>query len=66
MIALAMVVVASMVGTTGLWIEMFLGPMRLEVGHSFAAGNSIAFLSIIIDRITHAIATRQQYTVEKT
>ena len=66
MIALAMVVVASMVGTTGLWVEMFLSPMRLEVGRSFAAGSSIAFLPIIIDRITHAIATRQQYTVEET
>ncbi len=65
MIALAMVVVASMVETTGLGIEMFLVLIHLEVRRSFTAGSSITFLSIIIDRITHAIAARQQYTVEE-
>lgn len=65
MMALAMVVIASMVGATGLGMEVYLGLNRLEVGRSFAAGLSIVFLAIIIDRITHAIAARQQYTLEE-
>jgi len=63
MMALAMVVIASMIGARGLGLEVLLAINRIEVGRGFEAGLSIVLLAIIIDRITHAMASRQQYTV---
>lgn len=60
MMALAMVVIASMIGARGLGLEVLLAINRIEVGRGFEAGISIVFLAIIIDRITHALAARQK------
>ncbi len=61
MMALAMVVIASMIGARGLGMEVLLAINRIEVGRGFEAGLSIVLLAILIDRITHAFATRQQH-----
>jgi glycine betaine/proline transport system permease protein len=58
MMALAMVVIASMIGARGLGLEVLKAINRIEVGRGFEAGLCIVFLAIIIDRITHAMATR--------
>lgn len=63
MMALAMVVIASMIGARGLGLEVLLAINRIEVGRGFEAGLSIVLLAIIIDRITHAMAARQQHVV---
>ena len=63
MMALAMVVIASMIGARGLGLEVLLAINRIEVGRGFEAGVSIVFLAIIIDRITNALATRQEKTI---
>jgi len=63
MMALAMVVIASMIGARGLGLEVLLSINRIEVGRGFEAGLSIVLLAIIIDRITYAMAARQEYTV---
>ena len=60
MMALSMVVIASMIGARGLGLEVLLAINRIEVGRGFEAGLCIVFLAIIIDRITNALATRQQ------
>jgi glycine betaine/proline transport system permease protein len=60
MMALAMVVIASMIGARGLGLEVLLSINRIEVGRGFEAGLSIVLLAIVIDRITHAMAARQQ------
>ena len=62
MMALAMVVIASMIGARGLGMEVLLSINRIEVGRGFEAGLSIVLLAIMIDRITHAFASRQDYT----
>lgn len=64
MMALAMVVIASMIGARGLGLEVLLAINRIEVGRGFEAGICIVLLAIIIDRITHALASRQEYTVQ--
>lgn len=64
MMALAMVVIASMVGAGGLGLEVLLAINRVDVGRGIQAGLSIVILAIIIDRITGAMAARQQYKVE--
>jgi glycine betaine/proline transport system permease protein len=60
MMALAMVVIASMVGAGGLGEEVLRSLQNLDIGRGFEAGLSIVFLAIVIDRITHAFASRQQ------
>jgi len=58
MMALAMVVVASMIGAKGLGLEVLLAINRIEIGRGFEAGLCIVFLAIIVDRMTYALATR--------
>lgn len=60
MMALAMVVIASMIGARGLGLEVLKAINRIEIGHGFTAGISIVFLAIVIDRITNAFAVKQQ------
>mgnify|MGYP000229969009 CR=1 FL=1 len=61
MMALAMVVIASMIGARGLGLEVLLAINRIEIGRGFEAGLCIVFMAIIIDRITFAMASRKQY-----
>ena len=58
MMALAMVVIASMIGARGLGTEILTGIARLEVGRGFIAGISIVFMAIILDRISQGVARR--------
>ncbi len=60
MMALAMVVIASMIGARGLGQEVLLAINRVDVGKGFEAGISIVILAIVIDRITQGIAKRWQ------
>ncbi|MEN0106809.1 MAG: proline/glycine betaine ABC transporter permease [Pseudomonas sp.] len=60
MMALSMVVVASMIGARGLGQEVLLGINQLEVGRGLLAGLAIVALAIMFDRITQAYGQRQQ------
>lgn len=52
MMALAMVVIASMIGARGLGEEVLLGIQRLDFGRGAEAGLAIVVLAIVFDRIT--------------
>ncbi len=56
MMAVAMVVTASMIGARSLGTEVLLAINRLEVGRGFEAGLSIVFIAIVIDRISQGAA----------
>ena len=56
MMALAMVVIASMIGAGGLGNEVLIGISQLKVGRGFNGGISIVILAIIMDRITQSLA----------
>jgi len=60
MMALAMVVIASMIGTRGLGDEVLLGLQQLNVGKATEAGLAIVLLAIVLDRITQAYGKRIQ------
>ena len=60
MMALAMVVIASMIGTRGIGDEVLLGLQQLNVGMATEAGIAIVLLAIIFDRITQAYGDRIQ------
>lgn len=60
MMALAMVVIASMIGAGGLGYQVLQGIGRLEVSRGLFAGLGIVALAIIFDRITQAFGKRLQ------
>ena len=56
MMALAMVVIASIVGAQGLGADVLAGIFNLEFGKGLIAGIGIVILAVIIDRITQGFA----------
>jgi len=60
MMALAMVVIASMIGTRGIGDEVLLGLQQLNVGMATEAGIAIVLLAIIFDRVTQAYGDKIQ------
>ncbi|MFA9556627.1 ABC transporter permease [Evansella sp. AB-rgal1] len=59
MLALSMVVIASMIGAPGLGREVVSALQRSQVGPGFVAGLSIVILAIIIDRFTQSMNTKK-------
>lgn len=60
MMALSMVVIASMIGAGGLGYQVLQGIQRLEVSRGLLAGLGIVFLAIIFDRIAQSYGRRVQ------
>ena len=60
MMALSMVVIASMIGNRGLGQDVLLGINTLDVGRGAAAGLAIVAMAIVLDRTTQAYARRIQ------
>ncbi|MCB1472926.1 MAG: ABC transporter permease subunit [Rhodobiaceae bacterium] len=60
MMALSMVVIASMIGAGGLGYQVLQGIQRLEVSRGLLAGLGIVFLAVIFDRIAQAYGRRMQ------
>ncbi|MFN3673018.1 MAG: ABC transporter permease [Bosea sp. (in: a-proteobacteria)] len=55
MMALAMVVVASMIGAKGLGETVLLGLQRANPGLGFVGGLAIVLLAVLLDRLTQAL-----------
>jgi len=64
MMALAMVVLASMIGARGLGQEVLRGLQRGNVGLGLEAGLAIVFLAIVMDRITAGYSRRWDPTAK--
>ncbi|MFS0785706.1 proline/glycine betaine ABC transporter permease [Shouchella sp. 1P09AA] len=60
MMALAMVVIASMVGARGLGEDVLIAINTVNFSLGFEAGLSIVFIAIIIDRLTSGVANKIQ------
>lgn len=60
MMALAMVVIASMIGARGLGEPVLLGLQQNDPGRGLVGGAAIAILAIIFDRICQAAGRRAQ------
>lgn len=60
MMALAMVVIASMIGAGGVGEKVLLSINRIAVGDGFEAGMAVVALAIVIDRLTQGMARRWQ------
>jgi glycine betaine/proline transport system permease protein len=64
MMALSMVVIASMIGARGLGEDVLIGIQTLNVGRGLEAGLAIVILAVVIDRITQAYG-RARHEVSK-
>jgi glycine betaine/proline transport system permease protein len=60
MMALAMVVIASMIGARGVGETVLLGLQRNDAGQGLIGGIAIVILAIIFDRISQAAGARAQ------
>lgn len=58
MMAMAMVVTCSMIGASGLGMEVLMGVQRIEIGRGLIAGIAVVILAIVLDRITQGIADK--------
>ncbi len=61
MMAMAMVVVSSMIGAKGLGYSVLIAINRTDIAMGFESGISIVFLAIIIDRLTQSISNKYKY-----
>jgi len=57
MMALSMVIIASLIDAGGLGREVLTGLARLDIGRAFTGGIGIVVLAIVIDRISEGAAT---------
>ncbi len=64
MMALSMVVIASMIGAGGLGYQVLQGIQRLEISRGLMAGLGIVFLAIIFDRIAQSCGQRMQKSLK--
>jgi glycine betaine/proline transport system permease protein len=60
MLALSMVVIASMIGAGGLGNTVLTGIQRLNVGLGFEGGLGVVILAILLDRITQSFGLRRK------
>jgi glycine betaine/proline transport system permease protein len=58
MMALSMVIIASMVGAGGLGNDVLASIQRLDIGLGFESGMAVVLLAIILDRITESFGTK--------
>lgn len=61
MMAMSMVVIASMIGAKGLGLNVLEAINRLDIAKGFEAGLSVVFLAIILDRLTQGMANKMNY-----
>jgi len=64
MMALSMVVIASMIGAGGLGYQVLQGIQRLEISSGLMAGLGIVLLAIIFDRIAQSYGQRMQKSLK--
>jgi glycine betaine/proline transport system substrate-binding protein len=65
MLALSMVVIASMIGAPGLGRGVLSALQRAQVGNGFVNGLALVILAIIIDRFTQNINKPKQQSAQK-
>jgi len=59
MMALSMVIIASMVGAGGLGNDVLASIQRLDIGLGFESGLAVVLLAIMLDRITETFGSTQ-------
>jgi glycine betaine/proline transport system permease protein/glycine betaine/proline transport system substrate-binding protein len=63
MMAMAMVVTASMIGAAGLGMEVLISVNRVEVGRGLVSGTAVVLLAILLDRLSQGWTKEQKEDV---
>jgi glycine betaine/proline transport system permease protein len=58
MMALSLVVIGSLIGATGLGLEVYRGLQTLNIGRALDAGLAIVLIAVVLDRTTYAAGAR--------
>ena len=60
MMAMSMVVTTSMIGASGLGMEVLIGVQRTEIARGLISGSAVVIIAIILDRITQGLVQRSE------
>lgn len=60
MMAISMVVTTSMIGATGLGMEVLLGVNRVEIGRGLLSGTAVVIIAVVLDRLTQGLVTKSE------
>lgn len=60
MMAMAMVVTCSMIGASGLGMEVLISVNRIEIGRGLLAGSAVVIVAILMDRLTQGWLKRKE------
>ena len=61
--AFAMLVIAALIGTTGLGQAIYLALGKAEVGLGVAAGGAMALRALVADRLVHGLAAERRHAL---
>ncbi|WP_084191752.1 glycine betaine ABC transporter substrate-binding protein [Tissierella creatinophila] len=60
MMAISMVVTTSMIGATGLGMEVLLGVNRVEIGRGLVSGTAVVIIAVVLDRLTQGLVNKNE------
>lgn len=60
MMAMSMVVTTSMIGATGLGMEVLISVNRIEIGRGLISGTAVVIIAVILDRITQGLSGKSE------
>lgn len=60
MMAMSMVVTTSMIGATGLGMEVLIGVNRVEIGRGLISGTAVVIVAVVLDRVTQGLITSKE------
>ena len=65
MMAMSMVVTTSMIGATGLGMEVLISVNRIEIGRGLISGTAVVVIAVILDRITQGIGGQSEVRINE-
>lgn len=60
MMAMSMVVTTSMIGATGLGMEVLISVNRIEIGRGIVSGTAVVIIAVVLDRITQGLIKKSE------
>ncbi|NLI70676.1 MAG: ABC transporter permease subunit [Firmicutes bacterium] len=64
MLAISMVVTTSMIGATGLGMEVLIGVQRIQMGRGLLSGTAIVIIAVVMDRLTQGLVKNNEMANE--
>ncbi|NLJ99982.1 MAG: ABC transporter permease subunit [Clostridia bacterium] len=55
MMAISMVVTTSMIGASGLGMEVLIGVQRIQIGRGLVSGIAVVIIAVVLDRLTQGL-----------